>query len=69
MCAPFELEWQCAHLEQQNVVDGVMSIDGYCRALGVKTSHFNVNFNSKNFQAHDDSVEILSVDNNPLLFL
>ena len=65
MHTPFEEEWQCAHLEQHNVACGVMLIDGDCIELGVKT-YFNVNSNSKTFQAHDESVEILSVNNNPM---
>ena len=62
MCTPFEVEWWCAHVEQQSAVDGVMSSDGNCVALGVKKLNFNANFNSETLQECDESVGILSVD-------
>ena len=40
MCTPFEVEWQCVHLEQHNFVDGVMSINDDCAVLGVKKIKF-----------------------------
>ena len=36
LCAPFEAEWQCVHLECMSVADTVMSSDGYCIMHGVK---------------------------------
>ena len=64
MCVPFGAGWQYVNLEQQNVLYGVTSIDGDCIALGVKK--FNFNFNSETFQVCDESVDVLSIDKNPL---
>ena len=66
MCAPFEAEWKCVHLEQQNFFDGAMSIDGNFIALGAKKLYFNANFNSETLQACDESVDVSSVDKSPL---
>ena len=66
ICSPFEAEWQCAHMEQNNIVDGVMSNDGDCVVLGVGKLYFNVNFNAEKFQVYDKSIDITKVDKNPL---
>ena len=66
MCAPFEAEWQCACLEQCNIVDSAMSTDGDCVILGVRKLYYNVNFNSCAFQVYDKEIDIIDKIKNPL---
>ena len=66
ICALFEAEWQCAYIEQNNIVDGVMSNDGDCIVLRVGKLYFNIDFNAEKFQVYDKSLDITKVDENPL---
>ena len=56
----------CVCLEQMNIVDAVMSIDGDCIVLGATKLCFNVNFNSEMFQVYEKSIDTLDTQKNPL---
>ena len=61
-CAHFEAECQCVHIEQMNIVDGVMSIDSDCFVLSARKLCFNFNFNTETFQVYDKTIDALNVD-------
>ena len=68
MCAPFEVKWKCVHLEQMNIVHGVMSIDDDCIVLGARKLYFKINFKTETFQFYDKITDALNGDKN-LLFV